>query len=182
MPETVVPTGEDSIVATYTMASGALCQITYIPSGPGQRWISRTVHGRGGSLGMPRDRTGGQLSLMRADGTFDTEGIRALLPDFALDEVTSRLFGGAVSYNLPFAESDAALMAIEIYDFADAVLSGRQPEVGGYEGMIAVAAVLAAFEGGIAGRPVTIAEMLEGRVTAYQDEIDVALGLAVAAE
>ena len=182
MPETMEPTGEDSIVATYTMSSGALCQITYIPSGPGERWISRSIHGRAGSLAMPRDRTGGRLSLRTADGTLETDGIQALLPDFALDEVTSRLFDGAISYDVPFANSDAALMAIEIHDFADAVLTGRAPEVGGHEGLTAVAAVLAAFESGLAGRPVTMTEMLEGKVTAYQDEIDAAIGLAVAAE
>ena len=177
MPEAVTPTGEDSLVGLYTMASGALAQVTYIPSGPGERWISRTVHGRGGSLAMPRDRTGGQLVLRRADGVLESEAIRALLPDFRLDPVTDRLFGGQVSYDMPFADSDAALMAIEIHDFADAILNGRPPEVDGHGGMTAVAAVLAVFESALAGRPVTMAEMLAAELTAYQDDIDRGLGL-----
>jgi len=177
MPETVQPTGEDSLVATYTMASGALCQMSYIPSGPGEKWFSRTLHGREGSLSLPRDRTGGRLVLKRADGTFETDAIRALLPDFALDEVTARLFSDTVSYDLPFADSDSALMAIEIHDFADAILTGRKPEVDGHLGLTAVAAVLAAFESGMLGRPVSMAEMLDGTVSGYQDEIDRNLGL-----
>ena len=36
----VTPTGEDSLIGTYTMKSGVLSQITYIPSGPGERWVS----------------------------------------------------------------------------------------------------------------------------------------------
>ena len=72
-------------------------------------------------------------------------------------------------------------MAIEIHDFADAILTGRPPEVDGQLGLTAVAAVLAAFESGLAGRPVTMAEMLAGKVTAYQDDIDRGLGLLPAA-
>lgn len=181
MPEQVTPTGEDSLIATYTMTSGALCQITYIPSGPGERWVSRSIHGRDGSLAMPRDRTGGKLILRRADGSFETDDIRSLLPDFALDPVTERLFGGAVAYDLPFSDSDAALMAIEIHDFADAILSARKPEVDGFLGMTAVASVLAAFESGVSGRPITMAEVLDGSVSTYQDEIDLSLGLLRAA-
>jgi predicted dehydrogenase len=181
MPETVVPTGEDSIAATYTMKSGALSQVTYIPSGPGKRFVQRTVHGRGGSLESPRDRTGGAVTLNRASGVLTGADILAALPDFQLDEVTDRLFGGAVAYDIPFNDSDAALMAIEIHDFADAVLKGRQPEVDGHLGMTAVAAVVGAFESGLAGRPVTMADLLSGKVSAYQDSIDESLGLLPAA-
>lgn len=39
MPESVVPTGEDSVVATFKMQSGVLVQLAYIPSGPGDRCI-----------------------------------------------------------------------------------------------------------------------------------------------
>ena len=172
MPESVVPTGEDSLIATYTMKSGVLAQITYIPSGPGHRWVQRTVHGRAGSLEAPRDRTGGEVVIHRASGKISGDAILAELPDFYLDEVTSRLFDGKVAYSLDFNDADAALIAIEIHDFADAILNSRQPEVDGHLGLTAVAAVLAAFESGIAGRPVTMDEMLSGKVTAYQDSID----------
>ncbi len=173
MPETVVATGEDSFAATYKMRSGALAQITYLPSGPGHRWVQRTVHGRAGSLAAARDRTGGEVVLHRASGTLAGDALLGELPDFHLDEVTSRLFGGKVTYGpVDFAEADAGLIAIEIHDFAEAILAGRQPEVDGHLGLTAVAAVLAAFESGIAGRSVTMAEVLSGEVSVYQDSID----------
>lgn len=177
MPESVVPTGEDSILGTFQMESGAQAQITYIPSGPGHRWVSRSFHGRGGSLSLPRDRTGGQVTLSCAEGDFTSDAIRQMLPQFALDPVTERLFNGQVAYELPFSDSDAALMAIEVHDFAEAVLSGRPPEVDGELGLAAVASVVAVFESGLAGRPVTMDEVLSGAVSTYQDDIDEGLGL-----
>ncbi|MBM3524555.1 MAG: Gfo/Idh/MocA family oxidoreductase, partial [Alphaproteobacteria bacterium] len=130
MPETVTATGEDSLVATYTMKSGALAQITYLPSGPGHRWIQRSVHGRRGSLMAARDRTGGEVVLHRASGTIAGNALLGELPEFHLDEVTSRLFAGKVVYApLDFSAADAALIAIEIHDFAEAIKNRRKPEV-----------------------------------------------------
>jgi hypothetical protein len=40
-----------------------------------------------------------------------------------------------------------------------------------------VAAIYGVYESGLAGRPVTMDEMLSGQVRAYQEEIDAALGL-----
>ena len=47
----------------------------------------------------------------------------------------------------------------------------------GEGGLTAVASVLAAYESGIAGRVVTMDDVLSSRVSAYQDEIDADLGL-----
>ena len=172
MPETVEATGEDSVIATYKMKSGALAQITYLPSGPGHRWYQRTVHGRDGSVEAPRDRTGEEVILRRRSGSLLGEAIRAEVPGFHLDELTARLFDDKGVYSLPEGASDAALIAIEIHDFADAILTGRSPEVDGHLGLTAVAAVLAAFESGLAQRVVTMEEILSGKVSAYQDSID----------
>jgi len=54
---------------------------------------------------------------------------------------------------------------------------GTAPEVDGREGMAAVAAILAAIESEPLGRPVRRDEMLAGRVTGAQADIDRALGL-----
>ncbi|WP_295805733.1 Gfo/Idh/MocA family oxidoreductase [uncultured Nitratireductor sp.] len=180
MPESVEATGEDSMIATYKMKSGVLAEITYIPSGPGRRWVQRTVHGRKGSLEAPRDRTGDKVILHRESGSISGDELLAELPDFHLDELTSRLFDDKVAYTLDFNDSDAALIAIEIHDFANAVLNGGRPEVDGHLGLTAVAAVLAVYESGVAGRPVTMDEILSGKVSAYQDSIDA--GIAQAAK
>ena len=83
----------------------------------------------------------------------------------------------SVGAAVPWAETDAGLLAIEIHDFAGAILERRSPEVDGWGGLTAVASVLAVYESGLAGRSVTMEEVLESRVSAYQDEIDAALGL-----
>jgi predicted dehydrogenase len=149
-----------------------------VPSGPGERWWQRSLHGRLGSVSVPRDRTGGAPVLQRADGVLRGREILRELPGFGLDEVTSRVFGeNAVAYDIPFADADAGHIAIEQHDFARAVLEGGSPEIDGWGGLTAVAAVLAAYESGIAGRSVTLAEVVDGSVSAYQDEIDRAQGL-----
>jgi len=174
--EPVTATGEDSVVATLRMKSGVLVQLAYVPSGPGERWYQRSLHGRLGSLEVPRDRTGGAPVLRRADGALRGRELMAELPDFALDEITARLFGeDAVEYEMPFATADAGHIAIELHDFAAAVLGNRSPEVDGQAGLTAVAALLGVYESGLLGRAVTMEEMLSGTVSAYQDELDNAL-------
>src|SRR5450755_458400 len=60
-PGAMTATGEDSLVALYETASGVLIQLAYVPSGPGREWTQRSVHGREGSMSVPRDRTGGAV-------------------------------------------------------------------------------------------------------------------------
>ena len=68
-------------------------------------------------------------------------------------------------------------LAIEMHDFGEAILTGGKPEVDGYLGMTAVAAIHGAYESALAGRAVSMAEVLSRKVSAYQDEIDQALGI-----
>ena len=78
---------------------------------------------------------------------------------------------------MSWAETDSGLLAIEIHDFAEAITEGRPPEVDGMGGLTAVASVLAVYESGIAGRAVSMDEVMDSRVSTYQDEIDAELGL-----
>jgi len=182
-PETIEATGEDSILAQYVMESGATVQFSHLGGGRGSSRFERSVHGRRGALDVPRDRTGGAVRLRLADRTLEGKEILSLLPDFTLNEITARLFGeDGVVYDLPdvaHAEMalDARLLAIEYHDFAEAVLQGRAPEVDGRDGMIAVAAILGAYESAAVGRAVELEELLSGAVRTYQEEIDDALGL-----
>ena len=178
-PETVEATGEDSVIALYRMKSGAMVQFSYVAGGHGSRSFERSVHGRQAALRAPGDRNGRPV-ILRLDGK-EVQGadILSLLPNFQMSEITERLFGRhGVTYDLPFAAIDAKHLAIEYHDFADAILTGRQPEVDGYLGMTAVAAILGAYESASAGRTVSMAEVLSEEVNAYQHDIDVALGLS----
>ena len=182
-PETIAATGEDSILAQYLMRSGATVQFSHLGGGRGSSRFERSVHGRRGALDIPRDRTGGSVRLRLEERTLEGKEILGLLPDFSLNAITARLFGDdGVVYDLPdvpHAEMalDARLLAIEYHDFAEAVLHGRAPEVDGRDGMIAVAAILGAYESAAVGRAVELEELLSGAVRTYQEEIDDALGL-----
>lgn len=177
MPERVEATGEDSIVGLFRMRSGVLVQLSYLPSGPGPRFERRSIHGRDGSLEIFKDRTGRPPILRRGDSELTGAALAAATPGFRLDEVSTRLFGSGPGYDLPFAEADAGQIAVELWDFADAALTGRAAEVDGHGGLEAVAAVLGVYESSRLGRPVSMAEVLDGRVSGYQDPIDHAAGL-----
>ena len=182
-PETVKATGEDSVLAQYEMYSGATVQFTHIGGGRGSRRFERSIHGRWGALDVPRDRSGKAVRLRLEGQELFGKEILALLPDFHLNEITSRLFGpDGVVYerpDVPQAEFalDARLLAIEYHDFGEAILQGRPPEVNGYDGMVAVAAILGAYESAAVGHAVEMADVLSGTVRTYQEEIDDALGL-----
>lgn len=182
-PETVKATGEDSVLAQYEMYSGATVQFTHIGGGRGSSRFERSIHGRWGALDVPRDRSGKAVRLRLEGQELFGKEILALLPDFHLNEITSRLFGAdGVVYerpDVPQAEFalDARLLAIEYHDFGEAILQGRPPEVNGYDGMVAVAAILGAYESAAVGHAVEMADVLSGTVRTYQEEIDDALGL-----
>ena len=105
------------------------------------------------------------------------EEILALVPDFRLDDVTAALFGGdrLASYDLPFPDIDANLLAIEQADFAAAIENGRPPEVDGAFGLRSLAIAYGFIDAERLGRAVTIDDLLAGRDSPYQDEIDAAL-------
>lgn len=175
IPEQITATGEDSFAATFTMQSGLMVQMAFVASGPGKGYNQRTVHGQRGSLEIFNDRTGKAPILHTAEGDLTGEALADKV-GFKLDALTQKLYGG-VSYELDWAETDSGLLAIEIHDFAAAIMEGRPPEVDGEGGLTAVASVLAAYESGIAGRAVSMDEVLSSEVSTYQDEIDADLGL-----
>ena len=177
-PDSIEATGEDSCFAMYTMKSGARVQFSYAGAGRGGGNWERSVHGRLGALYSPGDRNGNAVVLKLEGVELQGADILELLPDFEMSEITERLFGkNIVTYDLDFAPIDGKHMAIEMHDFADAVINGGKPEVDGYLGMTAVAAIYGAYESSIAGRAVSMEEILSGKVRAYQEDIDEALGL-----
>ena len=128
---------EDLTVGVARFESGAIANLLLNLAGRGESQFSRMMYGTGGSLSIPPDRTGRPLKLMQRrngeDITVAEEEHLALVPDFTLDETTAELFGGdrLTSYTLPWSDIDANLLAVEYDDFAQAILTGRDPEVSG---------------------------------------------------
>jgi hypothetical protein len=136
------------------------------------------VHGREGSMSVPRDRTGGAVVVQRGDHSLSGTALRLELGGFELDGVAADFFGAnGTEYDLPFAEVDAATIAIELDDFARAIDERSAPEVDGLAGLLAVAGVWAVSESRLAGGSVRIADVADGAISAAQDPIDAVLGL-----
>jgi predicted dehydrogenase len=129
-------------------------------------------------MSVPRDRTGGAVVVTLGERTLSGEELRRELGGFELEGVAARLFGpSGTEYDLPFADVDAATIAIEIDDFVRAVAERRAPEVDGIGGLLAVAAVWAVAESRSLGGWVQIAEVADGTISAAQDPVDHAIGL-----
>ncbi len=183
-PEAVEATGEDSVIALYTMESGAIVQLSYVGGGRGSQGWERSVHGRWGAVYAPGDRNGNPVVLRLEGRELKGKEILTLLPQFELNEITERLFGkGGVEYEPPADTAiaafvvDAKHLAIEYHDFGEAILNRTSPEVDGDGGMKAVAAIVGAYESALAERSVSMESVLSGEVRQYQADIDVALGL-----
>jgi predicted dehydrogenase len=177
-PGVMRATGEDSLVAVYQAASGVLIQLTYLPSGPGRRFVQRSVHGRLGSMCVPPDRSGGAVVVQLGERALRGAELRRELGGFQLEGVAALFFGPeGTEYDLAFDEVDAATIGIELDDFAGAVAEGRRPEVDGLDGLRAVAGVWAVAESHHLARPVRIAEVADGTVSAAQEPVNAALGL-----
>ena len=67
--------------------------------------------------------------------------------------------------------------AIQFLDFLRAVERGDDPEASGRQGLADLACAFGVLESATAGRAVTLREVLDGRVRAYQEEIDAHYGL-----
>ncbi len=168
---------EDLTVGVARFESGAVANLLLNLAGRGEQQFSRMMYGTGGSLSIPPDRTGRPLKLVqRRDGqdvAIAEEEQLTLVPDFALDETTAELFGGArlTSYALPWRDIDANLLAVEYDDFAQAILTGRTPEVSGQDGLRSLALMYGFLESERLERFMHIGELLSAKPHAYQREV-----------
>ena len=179
--ESIIPTGEDALFASMRTADGIDVQYTYLPSGPGISHRQRSLHGTKGSMLVPGDRSDGdvvvQLGERKLMGAELVAEIAKTGTHLNINDVTKAVLGpdGTGGKGAPWAAVDSGYLAVEIDDFIDAVLNKRAPEVDGMGGLRALAVVYAILESGVAGREVSVDEVLSGKIHAYQDEIDQSL-------
>lgn len=168
---------EDTAFAVLRFASGAIGQFTLSSASHGYGAGVNTVHGTLGTLLLPPSRSGRgpEIRLEGRDDPIRGDELLAMVPDFQLDDLTAPFWDNRrrmASYELPFEEIDRKLVAIEYRDFAEAIQTGREPEVDAEAGMKALALVYGLLESGQAGEPVRMADVMTGAVNAYQQEID----------
>jgi predicted dehydrogenase len=169
---------EDLSVGVMRFQSGAIANWLLNVAGRGEGSFSRMIYGIGGSLAIPGDRSGKPLRLVQRregkDVTVEQEDLLKLVPDFVLDDVTAALFKGdrLTTYDMTWADIDANLLGIEQADFVDAAVNNREPEVTGEQGLRSLALVFGLLESELLKRMVTLDEVLEGKNSPYQAEIE----------
>jgi predicted dehydrogenase len=183
MPTEIEPDVEDTAFATLRFEGGALGQWTLSHAGHGQGFGRKAYYGSRGSIepAPPRTGRGPQVFLDGRREALPPEEMLGLAPDFAVEDGLARLFGGErlVSYEFDSMAIDRKIQASVYLDFARAVATGKEPEVGGMEGRHAVAVVNALFESARLDRPVSIGaiEADDPAVSGWQHEVDREIGL-----
>jgi predicted dehydrogenase len=177
----VEQTAIDTAFGVIRFKSGAIGQLLMTDTSHGQSLGVSTISGSTGTMYRPRSRSGESPRIVRNDGTEITgDALLELVPDFEMDDTISILWNGArriSSYDMDFREIDSKILAYEYLDMVHAAESGMQPEVGSREGMYALALAYALLESGMSGLPVTVDDVVEGRSSAFQDEIDTVMGI-----
>jgi predicted dehydrogenase len=175
MPDSIEATADDTLMAVIHFSGGAMGQWTQSYAGHGQGFGHSGVYGSLGSL-RPGGTRNGRSPVLKLDGQDEITGdaLLDLVPDFCLDEITTRLFGAERmgSYDVPFPEADRKLLAIEYHELGACILRGVQPEVDGGAGRRALALCYAAFESSVQNRPVTLDEIEAEEVGAYEADVN----------
>jgi len=165
---------EDVMAGVARFAQGAILHYLMDRAGRGAGHFVRTIYGTGGSLAIPSDRTGKPLQLVQRhnlkDEVIPESELLALVPDFAVDELTAALFGGErqSSYQMEFTDIDTSLLGIEQVDFVDAIVEDREPEVTGEIGLRALALIMGFLETELLGRIATMAELTTSEELPYE--------------
>jgi predicted dehydrogenase len=157
---------EDTWHAVIGFKSGTTIAWTYSRSLYGEAVRQATYYGSQGTmldLGFPfHPFQGGGTGLLADGSEVSSEQIQADYMASLSDEERARLF--------PYGSMDG--FAIEVWDFVNAIATGRAPEMDGYDGMRAKALCEACYESATLGRPVQFVDVLEGRIDAYQKPIN----------
>jgi predicted dehydrogenase len=166
-------TAEDGSAALFRMQSGAA--VSWLMGRGGLGGCSgQLIRGDRGVLNGFGTR-GGAASMRQAGGEeMDHQELVQSAPRFQLDPLAAHLFPDRVACG----NTDAKLLALELHELADAILTGRRLEVDGSEGLKDVAAIYAILESSLAGREVTMQEVESCELYDYQRDIDRALGLS----
>lgn len=178
----IKPTAEDSASALFEFDGGCFAQWTLILGvGGGDSIQYRRIQFENGTIVCPPDRTGQPVAVhfSGSDEPLIGDAALDLVPDFRLDRQAAILFGAERigSYELPFAETDRKITALEYWELARCVSDGVSPEVGILEGQIGLATVYAVLESSEAGTPVNLEDVMERKSYSYQSQVDDELGI-----
>ena len=163
----VLDSREDFWTSVFNFKSGVIGTWSWTISAPGRSFTQLSLTGTRGSVTSddifhpaasgPR----GEASLV--DGTSYSIGkLQEMFLDDISDRERNRLF--------PHGLTDG--MAIELWDFVDAIVKGRNVEIDAEEGLKSKAISEAIYESGKSGEVVKVADVIRGKANAYQRDLD----------
>jgi len=176
---------EDVMAGVARFEQGAILHYLMDRAGRGAGYFIRTIHGTGGSLAIPSDRTGKPVQLVQRhnlkDEPIPESELLGLVPDFAVNELTAALFGGErqSSYQMTFPDIDTSLLGIEQVDFVEAIVEDRAPEVTGEIGLRALALIMGFLETELLGRIATMDELTTSESLPYEALVNQAVAKAL---
>jgi predicted dehydrogenase len=157
---------EDTWHAVIRFKSGLHMTWTYSRSLYGERQVFAHYYGSEGmmkDLGFPfHPFQGGGVAHLADGSVVLSEQIQLDYLMGLADAQRAQLF--------PYGSTDG--FAIEVWDFVNAIATGRKPEMDGTDGLRAKTLSECCYESAVAGAPVKYDDVLEGRIDAYQRPID----------
>ena len=164
---------EDWWHAVIRFTSGMRVTWSYSHQLPGKELSTGVYYGRSGAL---TDESGWLFHAFEGGGSLQTPGAAALGTRALEERYLASLSGAERERLFPLGVRDS--FAIEIWDFVEAVRTGRRPEMDGQAGLASKALCLACYESAaLGGTRVRYADVLSGAVDAYQRPIDERWGL-----
>lgn len=164
---TVNDTREDFWTSIFNFKNGVVGTWTWTISAPGSKFSQASFTGSKGTIvesdvfhpaaGAAR----GKCHLV--DGTsYTLEKVQDMYLKSLSRKEKDRLFPYGITAGMP----------IELWDFVDAVSRGRKVEIDAEEGLKSKAVSEAIYESGKAGTVVKVADVISGKVNAWQKDID----------
>ena len=163
---------EHTAVVTFSFASGVVGTWSWSFAVPGHETRNIVLYGSEGSI----EDTGysdrfaiyhlfmGPGELRRQDGTYlSMSDMQSRMRQAIGPERLESLFPGGVTDHF----------GIELWDFLDAIQTGRKPEVDGWDGLRTLALVESIYESALTGQAIGTEDVLSGKVgQEWQGEID----------
>jgi predicted dehydrogenase len=158
---------EDFWTSIFNFKSGVVGTWSWTISAPGEGFSQATLSGSRGTIVHPdmfhpaASGLAGECQL--ADGTtYSMARLQAMFLDSLSGRERNRLF--------PYGVTDG--MALELWDFVDALATGRRVEIDAEEGLKSKAVSEAVYESGKTGQVVRVADVVSGKACAYQRDVD----------
>ena len=172
---------EDFACAIFKFKNKATVQFLSTIASPGLNQKISKISLEKGTISPSPSRSGKEIQIINDENIKLTkEQVSEITKDFDLDVTTKKIFNTSnsiSSYDIPFNIIDRKLIALELQDFATAILNNSKPEVTGEIGLEALSLIYSILESGHIERPVNFDDVYHDRINHYQKPINDSIGL-----